>query len=313
MVVYVKISDGLWNQLFQYAFALELQKRFWEKVVLDISSYEHNSYRNLEISHFNLECWFSTMSGTFVSHYLWRRNILLRFFNRIPKLKFLVFLFFEYVLHPFIFSKTFPSFWRQTIKQLTYWFDKKYFTKRFDYYLWYWQSEKYFFWVRNVLKKTLKLKETLDSENWNIIEQMQNSNSVVLHLRRGDYTWKWYPFRHPMYVCSLEYYVKAIDYFSTTLKDPLFFVFSDDIKRAKKMFSTYKNMIFVDKNVGKESYKDLWLMTFAKHLIISNSSFSRWGAYLNQNPRKKVIAPKIWFWHSEKETKDVIPEWRIKM
>jgi hypothetical protein len=70
---------------------------------------------------------------------------------------------------------------------------------------------------------------------------------------------------------------------------------------------------YIDRNTWKNSYKDLWLMSKCKHIIISNSTFSRRGAYLNQNPDKIVIAPKNWFKRSEYRSSDIIPEDWIKL
>jgi hypothetical protein len=137
---------------------------------------------------------------------------------------------------------------------------------------------------------------------------MQSCTSVVLHIRRGDYIQGWSPRRHPLYPCSLEYYQNAIHYLSTQIEDPTFFVFSDDIEWVKKYLDLPSSTCYIDWNGGENAYKDMWLMTKGKHNIISNSTFSRRGAYLNTYPEKIVIAPKIWFKRSERHSGDIIPE-----
>jgi hypothetical protein len=106
---------------------------------------------------------------------------------------------------------------------------------------------------------------------------------------------------HP--ICDIQYYQNAIDNFDN---DVIFLVFSDDINYAKKTFTENKYTIIEN----EKDYIDLYLMTMCKSNIIANSSFSWWGAWLNNNTNKKVIAPKKWFGESLKENniKDLIPE-----
>lgn len=109
-------------------------------------------------------------------------------------------------------------------------------------------------------------------------------NTVALHVRTFNPTLhssKYHPF------LGLEYYQKAMDLFPP---ETVFVIFSDRIQWCKKHFSGH-NFVFIE---GNDPVEDLFLMSMMKHQIICNSTFSWWGAYLNLNPEKKVIAPISW-------------------
>lgn len=140
------------------------------------------------------------------------------------------------------------------------------------------------------LKKEFTFKQELDATNKEILKQIQESNSISIHVRRGDYAKLAYIFFQADW---MNYYSLAVNYISkNTHNKPLtFFIFSDDIDWCKK--NIYVPAIYVE-NKGKDSWKDILLMSHCKHNIIANSTFSWWGAWLNNNPDKVVTTPKIW-------------------
>ena len=152
-----------------------------------------------------------------------------------------------------------------------------------------WQNRNYFP-ADEILNKDFTFKQELDPKNQEILKEIQESNSVSLHVRRTDYislagfyfqaTW-------------INYYGIAVNHISKNAKEkPLkFFVFSDDIEWCKKNFMI--PAVYVE-NKGANSWKDMLLMSNCKHNIIANSTFSWWGAWLNKNPEKMVITPKQW-------------------
>ena len=87
----------------------------------------------------------------------------------------------------------------------------------------------------------------------------------------------------------------------------------NDITWVKEHLSTELPCVYIDHNNGLESYRDMQLMSLCKHHIIANSSFSWWGAWLNANPNKKVIAPAVWFMGADSNTKDLIPANWLRM
>jgi hypothetical protein len=161
----------------------------------------------------------------------------------------------------------------------------------------YFQSEKYFIHNRQQILNLYDIDEESKKEIDKKYGEILVGNTCSLHVRRGDYLK--YPNHHP--TCTLEYYNNSIKEFS---KDTKFLIFSDDINWCKEVF-TNENFIFIE---GNGDYIDLWLMSLCKNNIIANSSFSWWGAWLNQNQNKKVISPNKWFGSSiPHNTKDLIP------
>lgn len=153
-------------------------------------------------------------------------------------------------------------------------------------------SEHYFFDIADKIRKVFSFSE-IDIKNSEIATAMTSSNSVSLHIRRGDYL------DNPIYcVCNDAYYTNAINYIKKHVKSPLFYVFSDDPIWCKDFLVKFDiDFQIIDHNQGRACYKDMFLMTQCKHNIIANSTFSWWGAWLNSNSEKIVIAPKSWFSH----------------
>ena len=154
----------------------------------------------------------------------------------------------------------------------------------------YWQSEKYFESVKTIIKQTYSFRN-ISKRNEEFAQELREGTSVSIHVRRGDYLGG-FP------VMDETSYLPAICFFTERYNDVRFYVFSNDIPWCKNHLLADR-ISFVDWNTGLQSPYDLWLMTQCKHSIIANSSFSWWGAWLNNNPGRKVIAPKLWFNHAD--------------
>lgn len=176
----------------------------------------------------------------------------------------------------------------------------------------YWNNEKYFRDIRKIILKDFTIKEPINKTNEATLNQIERNQSVSLHIRRGDYVKSKKTNQHHG-TCSLEYYQKAIDLMAEKTKNPHFFAFSDDIEWVKTNLKTNYPVKYVDNNDDGHNYEDLRLMSACKHNIIANSSFSWWGAWLNQNPNKIVIAPKKWLNATDVDTSDVTPKEWIKI
>ena len=151
-----------------------------------------------------------------------------------------------------------------------------------------WLSPKYFQDIRNILLGEIVLDKQLPEKTKTILNDIESCNSVSVHIRRGDYV------KYPkLGVCSDDYYKEAFEYFKKNITNPTFFVFSDEMDYVRKNLYFPENTHFVS-NSNIKDYEELVLMSKCSHNIIANSSFSWWGAWLNQNPNKIVIAPKIW-------------------
>ena len=182
-------------------------------------------------------------------------------------------------------------------------------SKYLTYYFGGWHSEKYFLDVKQQLLKDFKFKSVEDGDNKMIIDSIKNSNSISIHIRRGDYLTAE---NYAMFgeVCNKGYYDKAISIINERVHDPHFFVFSNDFSWAERNLN-FANVTYVKLNSGVNSWKDMFLMTICKHNIIANSTFSWWGAWLNLNPQKLVICPNR-FLNNDSQT-DVYPDSWLKL
>lgn len=153
----------------------------------------------------------------------------------------------------------------------------------------YWQDIRYFEDIQDEVRRAFTFRN-IDEKNFLIGEEMENTNSVSLHIRRGDYL------KYPQYqVCTESYYKKAISYIKEKINNPIFYVFSDDLEWSDKFMAEQDvEYNLVSLNRGRDSYKDMYLMTRCHYNIIANSSFSWWGAWLNNNEGKIVVCPLKW-------------------
>jgi hypothetical protein len=174
------------------------------------------------------------------------------------------------------------------------------------------QSEKYFAHKRDLILKEFTFKKPLEGKNLELVRKFRNKNSVAVHIRRGEFAAN-KDINQKIGTTSMEYYNKAIDFINQKVENPVFYIFSDSPDWVKGNFELLKDATVINWNTGKESYRDMQLMSLCKHNIIANSTFSWWGAWLNQNPEKIVIAPKQWFSGWDYDTKDLIPENWIRL
>ena len=182
-----------------------------------------------------------------------------------------------------------------------YIFNRKISAMSFGFLKGYWQSEKYFKNAEGLIRQKLSFPEITDAVNKETLQRIQSSNSVSLHVRRGDYLTD-----GRACTLGLNYYNAAISHLKEKTKDLVFYVFSDDIEWARQNVRE-ASTVFINGNKGDKSYIDMQLMSACKHNIIANSSFSWWAAWLNNNASKIVIAPQIWM-PDMKNTRDLIPE-----
>lgn len=133
--------------------------------------------------------------------------------------------------------------------------------------------------------------ESFGVANIELLKMIHNTNSVAVHVRRGDYL---IPELKTQYggICTLSYYQKAIAEINKKIDNPMFFFFSDDTAFVEKHFH-FKNKIVVSHNTGGRSFYDLYLMAHCKNMIIANSTFSWWAAFLNRNV-ENVFCPIRW-------------------
>lgn len=272
-MVIIKITGGLGNQMFQYAFALGHLKK--EKdVKLDLSYYrQRNCYRKLELHKLFKVVLTSDIENDLKSGIDENGDSKFSYINEKDLNLRLLYL-------PGLFE-----------------LENTYFEG-------YWQNCQYLNQIQSAVRRTFSFNtiKKSDTYNYNLKRKIQQNNSVSLHIRRGDYL---KPNIHK--VISLNYYKKAIKKIESSIDDAVFFVFSDEIDWAKSHFTSSK-FIFVEANQADKSYMDMQLMSLCKHHIIANSTFSWWAAWLNKSRKKMVIAPKTWRINKDVPDINIIPK-----
>lgn len=167
----------------------------------------------------------------------------------------------------------------------------------------FWACEKYYADILPELRKLIVFPKSEGKENINdqLIEKMKKENAVSIHIRRGDYL---DPENAAMFggICTEKYYDAAIQYILDSCPDAHFYVFSDDSAYVKEKYNGPQYTI-VDWNTGEDSFFDIQLMSHCKHNICANSTFSFWGARLNDAPEKIMIRPA-----KHKNSQQIIPE-----
>ena len=257
------------NQLFQYALGKYLALKDGTRLNLDIGTYKQNTLRQYALYHFDIEEMFCAGKEK-------KRLEQKEYFRR--KLKRIGF-----SVKPYWYTEQKPGY-DDYIQQLTG-----------NVYLeGFWQSEKYFKPIENIIRKEFIVKEPPSHKNKQYLNEIGSVNAVSLHVRRGDYVLD--EVTNAVHgVCDIGYYSEAISRMAAAISDPRFYIFSDDIEWAKTNLSINRYPVtYIDHNVSAD-YEDIRLMYSCKHHIIANSSFSWWGAWLNNYGGKKVIAPKKWF------------------
>lgn len=155
----------------------------------------------------------------------------------------------------------------------------------------YWQSEKYFSDVAETLKKEFEL-ERLSVQAKERLQEIEQTESVSIHVRRGDYL---LPQNQVLFgdICTERYYEKAMKMIADRYPDVTFYLFTNDSEWTKEWIEKPYRIVPVEWAEAKD-YELLTLMSRCKHNILANSSFSWWASYLNENPDKMVIAPDKW-------------------
>ena len=286
-MIILQLSGGIGNQLFQYAFGKAFAIRNRCKLVLDVQSFNYDVLREFALDNYSIEAQIATIEE--INRV---KNGSVSFSKRL-------FAMFgvrriNYFDLPYLIEPAF-SYDENVVK----------YRKRDVYFQGYWQSEKYFNSIRSVLLHDFKLKKQVSVVTNEWLLKIKSSQSVSVHIRRGDYisNSETNSFHG---ICPISYYEKALDYFTKKDCNTVFFIFSDDIAWAKETFNAYQNCFAVS-DVPYD-YEELFLLSKCKNNIIANSTFSWWGAWLNENSEKIVIAPEKWF---ENDTMQAQAQWLI--
>jgi Glycosyl transferase family 11 len=287
-MIIVKLQGGLGNQLFQYAACRQLALKnntllFFDTTLLEYTK-QSDTKRKFELGVYNIR------AGVADKALLQKVEKEAAAKNRLRK-------YFRF-LDPCIYNE--PHFY----------FDPLFLKlKKSTIVNGYLQSEKYFKAIENVIRQELVLNRPVSSKTASLKQEIDKTTAVSIHIRRGDYvnneaTQKAHG------TCSMEYYQKAVSIIAAKVDNMQLFIFSDDIDWVKNNFHTTHPVTFVGHNDADHAYEDMYLMSCCHHNIIANSSFSWWGAWLNNNTSKIVVAPSKWFNEFDADTKDLLPpEW----
>lgn len=299
-MIIVKLMGGLGNQMFEYACGRAL-------------SIKHQVPLKLDLSYLN-RVWLEKLKGNPVRHYALgifnlpaelAKKEEIPFLTWFPGTRFtpIINRFNQYfrLPAPFIFRET-PGGPKENLKKLESLVSHLYLDG-------YFQSEKYFSKIAEVIYQDFTFKNQLTPQSQELAKSIKKLNSVSLHIRRGDYVEN---ARISRFHGALtpDYYQRGIAFLAQKISEPHFFIFGDDLTWAHQNLKINHPMTFIEHNfVTPHYYEDMFLMSLCQHNIIANSSFSWWGAYLNQNLQKIVIAPKHWF-KARSDDGGVVPkEW----
>lgn len=286
-MIIVNITGGLGNQFFQYAFAYSLAKKRQTQLKLDITAFKTYKLRQYKLDRYFITEEIATTEEVKQLKYK-QEHALTRLYRKLIKI-------------PRPLANTY-------YKEPHFQLDKNTLSQQGSVYFdGYWQSYKYFQDYRESFLDIFTLKENIHTNSKKYLQQILNNKAVSIHIRRGDYASN-KKTNSVHGTCSLTYYQNGISYITQKIKDPHFFVFSDDLHWARDNLIINGPLTFIELNHGNSDCDEMLLMSHCEHNIIANSSFSWWGAWLNQNPNKIVVAPQHWFRDASIKTEDLIPE-----
>ena len=292
----VQLSDGLGNQLFQYAFALALQKMTGRRVLLDVSWFPEfgGRLRKATPRHFGLGSY--SLSLPFAPTYYAGQIVYGKgWFGKLCKAL--------HIRRNYL-NESNKKFDIASLTQIASpmvlrgFFQKAYYAES----------------VREQLLHDFALREEeLPGDNRAMLDSIRaaGSRAVMVHIRRGDYLNPEVAKVHGG--CTLEYYRKAEEYIAAKVGEPLhLFIFSDDPEWVGANYQTCHEKTLVDLNDGTVPHLDINLMRHCSHAITANSTFSWWGAWLIANPEKLVVSPAAWF-ADGRQTSGLLPESWVTM
>ncbi len=277
-MVVVRVWGGLGNQIFQYAFGYAMAKKHNTELVLDMSFFyqKHNSWtteRTPDLLELPIDKCKIVNSNDVVS----------------PLLHILQNSYVNYAIRKLL-PIALPIGGCTYVKESKLEFLPSVMNVKGNnvYYDGYWHCDRYFENYREDLLKQFALNDPL-IHNYYIGHKQKGANTVAVHIRRGDYVSQNNP-----NVRGIEYYIKAMDYIKGKINNPLFYVFSDDLDWVAKQFGERENIVLVNKEKSLTDIQEFQMISLCDHQIISNSSYSWWGAWLNRNPEKIVVCPAKW-------------------
>lgn len=282
MAIIVKLSGGHSNQMFQYATGRSLALKHRVPLKLDISWFAEHAITSPQDAPRGFE-----LGGYNIAAGIYKRTLLQRVVNKLNPLQY-------YVEPEFAYSPDVAKLGPTAHLEGHF------------------QSYKYFNDIQDLIRREFTFKQPATGANKKLFDEITNNpNAVSLHIRRGDYATN-HNSTHGL--VPLSYYKAALQLVKKEIKDPTLYVISNDPEWCRKSLTLAAQMHIIDINDDVTGgAEDMRLMRACRHNIMANSSFSWWGAWLNDNPDKIVIAPKKWFNDPTLDTKDLLPKEWIKL
>ena len=283
-MIVVSLAGGIGNQMFQYALGRHLAWLQKSELKLDISAYTNENIREYNLDSFNIQV--NYIRNTYFSRVVYKIQLKTKYFK--------------------IYTEQSHKYQDDVFNQSDNMIINGY-----------WQGEKYFKAIDNIIREDFSFKDEISLLKLPVAKKILQSNSIAVHIRRGDYISNEL-FNKVHGTCNIEYYEKSIAYIAKKVSSPFFYIFSDDMQWVKANLQTSFPHIYIDETYNEiiktdKAIVDLFLISLCKHNIIANSSFSWWGAWLNNSSSKIVIAPREWFIDELLNTNDLLPETWIKM
>lgn len=268
------IRGGLGNQLFQYAAAYSLARRLNQELMLDITFFPKQTLRGYKLDKLQLD---SHLISVGENDDMFTKVYKNKYVNGVIRRSGL---------------KTLPIARGRYLIDKAGSFTPEYFDIQAENILLngYFQSEEYFINFRDAILRQFQPVYKRDAEYLETEMMINNTNSVAIHVRRGDFVNKDGSAFH--YILGINYYLNAIAYLRDIIDRPVFFIFSDDINWVKNYFPKDISVHFVSLSSKNADIDEMMLMKTCKHMISANSTFSWWASWMNVNENAIHIAPQ---------------------
>jgi hypothetical protein len=280
-MIIVRLSDGLGNQMFQYAFGRALSVRRGVPLRLDLSAYQRDRKRVYGLSQFLV-----------MEDFVTEEEVL------------------KVVSRPL--DPTQPWWDQPVVKPEHFHYDEDVTrVPSAGYFVGYWQTERHFADLAGLIRLEFTPRSPLSGANLDAARTIAARNAVSLHVRRGDYVSdRTVNALHG--ICSLDYYRRAVAHVMERVERPEFFIFTDDPDWVRANLKLGAPAYLIAHN-GNAPVEDLRLMSLCRHHILANSSFSWWGAWLAERPGQVVCAPRRWFTGYPHDTRDLTPDRWVRL
>lgn len=292
-MIHIRLKGGLGNQMFQYAFAIGQAARLGTGLKVDCSALLDRArgkdfvYRDYDLDIFKLEPEFVISPEKLRKIYRFKSSMLSRY------------------------TKKFAQKGLKLEKEKHFHVDKSLLSSPKDQVVYdgWWQSETYFENVSEELSEAFSFKEGILPVSQALFEQLSQTNSVCLNVRRTDFLTT-----PALNATNLDYFMRAARKMAELVDRPHFYVFSDDIAWCKENIRLEQPVkVIGHEHKGWKFGNYLQLMSACKNFIIPNSSFAWWAVWLNKHENKQVIAPKNWFNEGDYDTRDLVPQWWLRL